>query len=300
MEANAAVSAPARDERPAAVAAAGLGTGELVAVWLLFAVQATATLLTYSRLPPSAVYNVDESGDLLAGLGRTLTLLNYPLSLGAIALVALAGGPRLLVWGAIALCSLTAVPGVVDQGDLDGRPVNVLPALGVAIAVALTIRAARSRGLAFAPGAHGDGLRLAIALVLLVAALPWAAAEAGFYFPGDVFMGEEVPPVRDEGVAAVHRGFHHGTGGVLLALAALALSRVPTASRGIRAYLSLMLAYGVANASQDSWNEQLWKRGWVDVHVPSMIRPSLTAGWLVLLLGAGAVYAWWFHPDPEP
>ena len=60
-------------------------------------------------------------------------------------------------------------------------------------------------------------------------------------------MGEEIPPVRDEGLAAVHLGFHHGMGGVQLALSALLLSRVP-AARALRGYLSLMLAYGLANA----------------------------------------------------
>ena len=110
------------------------------------------------------------------------------------------------------------------------------------------------------PAATGSGSR-SRSLLLLVA-LPWLAAEAGFYFPGDFFFGEEVPAARDPGLAAVHLGFHHGTGGVLLALAALVLSR-PAGSRLLRAYLSLMLAYGLANAVQDGWNEQLWKRGWV-------------------------------------
>lgn len=222
-------------------------------------------------------------------------LLNYPVSLAAIALAAVAGGPRLPVWASIALCSLTAVPGVVDQGDLDARWINVLPALGVALAAGLAVAAARREGPGFSPRARGDRLRLALAAGLVLIALPWLAAETGFHFPGDVFMGEEVPAVRDEGVAAVHLGFHHGNGGVLLALAALLLSRAP-AGRALRGYLSLMLAYGLANALQDAWNEQLWKRGWVDVHVASVIRPDLTWGWLVIVAAAAAIYALWFRP----
>ena len=108
-------------------------------------------------------------------------------------------------------------------------------------------------------------------------------------------MGEEIPPVRDEGLAAVHLGFHHGTAGVLLALAALALSRAP-ATRALAAYLSLMLAYGLGNAIQDGWNEQLWKRGTVDQHIESVLRPELSLGWLAILAGAAAIYAFWFRP----
>jgi hypothetical protein len=254
-----------------------------------------ATLVTYSRLSPAALYNVDEAGDLTGGLSRTLVLLNYPVALAAIALAALAGGPRPLVWAAIALCAVTAVPGVVDQGDLDARWVNAVPAVGVALAVGLTVAAARREGVGVARRARGDPLRLSLGAALVLIALPWVAAEAGFHFPGDVFMGEEIPPVRDEGIAAVHLGFHHGNGGVLLALAALLLSRVP-AGGALRGYLSLMLAYGLANALQDAWNEQLWKRGWVDFHLPSVIRPDLTWGWLVIVASAVAIYGLWFRP----
>ena len=61
------------------------------------------------------------------------------------------------------------------------------------------------------------------------------------------------------------------------------LSRVvcrAPAGRALRGYLSLMLAYGLANALQDGWNEQLWKRGTVDTHVANVLRPDLTWGWL--------------------
>jgi hypothetical protein len=252
-------------------------------------------VVTYSRLPPDVLYNVDSAGDLTGGLSRALVVVNYPLALGALALAALAVRPRSLVWTAIALCALVAVPGVVDQDDLDARWVNALPAVGVALALGLTLAAARRDGAAFVRRARGDRLRLVLGAGLLLLALPWLAAEAGFYFPGDVFLGEEIPPVRDEGIAAVHLGFHHGTGGVLLALTALVLSRVP-AGRTLRAYLSLMLAYGLANALQDGWNEQLWKRGWVDSHAPSVLRPEPSWGWLVIVLGAAATYALWFRP----
>ena len=187
------------------------------------------------------------------------------------------------------------MPGVVDQDDLDARWVNAVPALGVALALALTLVAGRREGAAFARHAKGDRLRLVLGLALLVLALPWLAAEAGFHFPGDLFLGEEMPAERDPGIAAVHLGFHHGTGGVLLALTALALSRTAR-SRALAAYLSLMLAYGLANALQDGWNEQLWKRGTVDRHLGDVLRPELTLGWLAIVGGALAVYALWFRP----
>ena len=202
------------------------------------------------------------------------------------------------MWVAVALCALVAVPGVVDQNDLDARWVNALPAAGVALALALTVAAARRDGVGFVESARGDRLRIVLAAGLLLLSLPWLAAETGFYFPGDVFMGEEVPPVRDKELAAVHLGFHHGWGGALLALTALILSRVP-AGRTLRAYLSLMLAYGLANALQDAWNEQLWKREWVDVSLPSVQRPELTWGWAVIVVAAGAVYALWFRPSRQ-
>jgi hypothetical protein len=222
-------------------------------------------------------------------------LLNYPIALAAIAVAALAGGPRLLVAAAIVLCALVAVPGVVDQHDLDARWINALPALGVALAFGLTLAAARRDGVSFVRHARGDRVRLALGAALLVLALPWLAAELGFYFPGDLFLGEEVPAKRDEGIAAVHLGFHHGTGGVLLSLTALLLSRAARSAL-LAGYLSLMLAYGLANALQDAWNEQLWKREWVGWHAPSVLRPELSAGWLAIVVAAAAVYAFWFRP----
>ena len=73
------------------------GLGEALVAWALLGLEATAILVTYSRLPPEALYNVDQAGDLAGGLGRTLVLINYPIALAAIALAALAGGPKPLV-----------------------------------------------------------------------------------------------------------------------------------------------------------------------------------------------------------
>ena len=262
-------------------------------MWGLYGLELAATLVTYSRFEQVELYRVDRAGDLAGGLSRVVTVANYPLAFGAIALAAVAGRPRWLMWTSIALCSLVAVPGVIDQGDLDARLVNGLPALGLVLALGLTVAAVRRDGVAFVRHARGDRLRVALGIGLLVLALPWLTAEWGFYFPGDVFSGEEIPDRRDPGLDAVHFGFHHGYGGVLLATTALLLSRIP-AGRNLRAYLSVMLAYGLANALQDAWNEQLWKSEWVDVSLPSVQRPELTSGWLVIVLAAAAIYALWF------
>jgi hypothetical protein len=271
------------------------GMGEAVAVWSLYGLELAATLVTYARLQPESLYNVDRGGDLLAGLSRALTVLNFPLALGAIALAGLAARPRWLVWASIPLCALVVVPGVLDQDDLDARPVNVLPGLGALLALGLTVAAVRRDGASFVRRAEGDRLRLALGVLLLLVALPWLTAEWGFHFPGDVFLGEERHPVRDPKLDAVHFGFHHGHGGVLLAATALLLSRAP-AGRVLRAYLSLMLAYGLTLAVQDAWNEQLWKRGTVDWMIPDPVRPDLSWVWLVIVTGGAAVYALWFRP----
>ena len=84
---------------------------------------------------------------------------------------------------------------------------------------------------------------------------------------------------------------------MLLALAAIALSRVlpdlrPTFRRGaLSVYLALLLVYGLANALQDFWTEQIVKRGWADAGLPTMLRPALTPAWGAILVAAAVVYA---------
>jgi hypothetical protein len=136
---------------------------------------------------------------------------------------------------------------------------------------------------------------LAAALVLI--AVPWLFAEAGFYAP-DPILADEIPP--GERLTAVHLGRHHGTDGVLLVLTALALSRtLPDFAPGRRRraasiYLALMLAYGTAIAVEDFWLEQLVKRGSVDWRLPSLLQPELEWGWLGILAAAAAVELAWF------
>ena len=46
----------------------------------------------------------------------------------------------------------------------------------------------------------------------------------------------------------------------------------------------MAFAYGMVNCVQDTWNEQLVKRGWLDWKIPSAIYPKLAWIWLVILL----------------
>ena len=116
------------------------------AVWALFAFFGVAILITYWRLPPAELYNVSEDG-LDGAAGRLLVYVNYPTSLGAIPLAWLAAdriATRPAWWAALVammLCAVTAWPGVVDKTDLDAKPINAVPAIGVAISFALSWRA---------------------------------------------------------------------------------------------------------------------------------------------------------------
>jgi hypothetical protein len=150
-----------------------------------------------------------------------------------------------------------------------------------------------------APFHPADWARAAAAVVILCAATPWIWAELGFYVSdapglGSIFLAEQVKPSLggEPSLHAVHLGHHHGMDGTLLALSALVFSRVPARmprraeGTALAAYVSLMLAYGLANALQDDWNEQLVKRGTIDLKLPSMIRPDLSPAWAGILLGA--------------
>lgn len=268
------------------------GQGEALVVWALWGASASAVLSTYSRLDPAELYHTSHEG-LAGGLSRSIVLLNFPVALAAIALALVAVGAlpraaRLLAGLSIALCAIVAWPGVVDQDDLDVKPINAAPALGVLLALALTVMATRRAGAAFAPRLPGDRLRIAAAATVIVLSLPWVSADIGFHLPGDVFLGEEPYAEKDGTVlAAVHLGHHHGLDGALLVLTAVLLSRLPPAGRRLRialtAYLGLMLAYGVVNFSQDLWLEQVVKRGWTDASIPSALVPGARPIWLVVL-----------------
>jgi hypothetical protein len=281
------------------------GLLEALIVWALFAVVAVEVFVTYARLPSEVLYHTSGTG-FEAGASRVLVFLGYPMSIVAIALAPIAAarlGTRraaLVAAGAGILCASIVFPGVIDQANLDARPVNALAGAGVGIALGLTILALVRSGVGPSPPfGRLDLVRIAASLVLLLAALPWLFAELGFYVSdvpilGRIFIAEELKPSPggEPSLHAVHLGRHHGMDGVLLAISALVLSRVPRqlASRAgatiLTAYLALMFVYGLANAVQDFWVEQLVKRGAVSVTIPSLIRPSASWAWAAIVVVA--------------
>ena len=263
---------------------AGPGLAEAYVVWFMLGAWAVIDLITYSRIAPDELYHVSNGG-LGGGLGRALVFLNFPAALAAIALVLLVADRTAWKWPhalSIVLCAVIVVPGVVDENDLDAKWINVVPAVGVAIALVLTLRAGRGGW----GEPRGDPIRIAVAIVLAILALPWMFSLAGFYFPGsDVIYHDE---------ARVHLGEHHGLEGYLLVLTALLLSRELPRMRHatpLAAYLSLMIAYGVGNMANDAWYEQVVKRGWTDWRIPSVLQPNVTWMWgLVILVGAAIFF----------
>ncbi|MGH2995243.1 MAG: hypothetical protein ACRDON_11550 [Gaiellaceae bacterium] len=281
----------------------GPGLAEAPVVWTLFGVAALMVLVTYARLPPAELYNVDEDG-LAGGAGRALVFLGYPTALAAVAVLGLVAdrpaspAERGVTFAAALLCASVVWPGVVEQSDLDAKPVNALAGVGVLLALGLMVVALVRGGLGrSAPLGPWDAVRAALAVVLLLAAVPWLAADLGFSAddaPGLGFLmgGEPRPEPGHPDLIAVHLGHHHGLDGTLLALTALLLSRAVPLVRGSRLrlalgfYVALMLVYGLANALEDFWLEQLVKRGTTDARLPGMIRPDASPEWGALLAAA--------------
>jgi len=266
---------------------AGPGLREAYALWALYGLVALIVIGTYSRIQPDELYHVSRSG-LGGGLSRALVMIDFPTALMAIAVLALVAERRSMGWWALVplvLCAVIVVPGVVDEGDLDARWINVVPALGVAIVLVLTLRTPLGpRG-----DSRGDRLRIAVAVVLGIFALPWLFAEVGLYIPGGVFLAEQ----QHQGHASVHLGEHHGFEGYVLVLTALLLSRQLPNMRhpnALAAYLSLMIPYGIGNMLNDGWNEQIVKRGWTSWKIPSVLQPGLTWMWGLVIVTGAAIF----------
>ena len=278
-------------------------------VWALIAVVTVEVLVTYWRLPWGELYHVTGNGPV-GGLSRALLFLNFPAALVAtgvlIYLLDELSGPVefwLAVLG-IALCAAVLWPKIVDQGKLDARPVNAVAALGVAVALGLTLWSFRGGGSWRLAHVAGDRIRIAVAVLVLLLALPWEAADLGLSLDGvpglgSVFLTGSLRTQPGDPVfhPAVHHGHHHGMDGTLLVLVALILSRLVGAThrrwlRGIfGAYLALMLCYGVGNIANDAWLEQIVKRGWTAWEVPDVTTPKASPAWGIILLAAAALWA---------
>jgi hypothetical protein len=64
--------------------------------------------------------------------------------------------------------------------------------------------------------------------------------------------------------------------------------------------VSLLLVYGLANAVQDFWLEQVVKRGWTDHRIPSLLRPGPSLAWAGLGVATVLVYLLVFRKRREP
>ena len=271
-------------------------------------------LVTYARLSARELYHVTGTG-LSGGASRLLVFLNYPTALIAIGVVGLvfrqleSAALKAVAIIAVVLSAAVFWPGVVDQADLDARPVNAIAAIGVGLALGLTV-AARRRAATVTARLSGDRVRLGLAALLLLAAPPWLAADLGFFLDDVPLLGwlyrTGAPPHNEAGLAvvipSVHHGHHHGMDGVLLVLSALLLSRVlPTIGGSLRAlsaaYLSLMLAYGAGNIANDFWLEQVVKRGWTGWEIPSVLEPRVEWAWGVIVAGAAVIWWIWFRDE---
>jgi hypothetical protein len=281
------------------------GVGEAIAVLAMVFVIAASITFTYARTPLEELYNVSREG-LGGGLSRALVFLNYSAAIAATPVATIVairlGGRRAAAAGvaAVGLCAVVFWPGVVQQSDLDARLVNALAAAGVALAAALTMVAWRRCGGRLAPRRSLDPVRVVVAITLLMLAVPWLAAVVGISFAGVPVLGSlwqtdelRLQPGHEVPSPAVHAGHHHGLDGVMLAFSALLLSRMSTTRLRavVGAYLALMLAYGLANAVQDAWLEQVVKRGWTSREIPSLILPGASVGWAAIGIAAAAFFA---------
>ena len=269
------------------------GRRVVVEVWLLVAVDLLLALITYSRLPAHELYNVSGTG-LEGGLSRALVELNFPAALIAIAvLLVVAPQPRWLAIVAGLLCLVVAVPGVVDQNNLDAKPVNAVAATGVILALVLSLRAD-------VPAARPAGpARIALGLALALICAEWIAAALGLYLDGVPLLGwvfQTGRPITTHGRVhpAVHHGIHHGWQGLLLILAVLLLTRLPL-RRGVAPLFALLVAYGLGNIVNDGFEEQIVERGWAHSDFPSVLQPTVNWGWGAVLVAAVVIWAVWLR-----
>jgi hypothetical protein len=294
----------------------GPGLREALWAWAIWGVVAATVFITYSRLPSRDFYNVRGTG-AWSGAARVLVLAGWPISLAAVALMAVAvdrllAGPldrgvrRAVIAAAIAatvLCATIAIPGVIKQSDLDAKPANLLAGLGVLTALGLTLFALLRTGAGPpAERSRGDRIALWVAALYTLAALPWIFANLGIYVgdvPGlhGVFMSRKVlPEPGHPHLHAVHLGNHEGLDGWLLAVTALLLRPVlarmrPTRLRPILGgYTALLLCYGVMVSANDGWNEQIVKRRWTSHGLPDVLTPSLNVGSAILLVATVVLY----------
>ena len=282
---------------------------EIIVVWAVMLVVCVEVLVAYTRTKPNELIGVPRTG-LSVAVTDAIGFLAFPVGLVATG-VAIAIGDRLSrvgLWVAMAaatgLAVVSVLPGVAESEEVEItlNPQRVVAAAAVLALFGLTLHAVRIHGVGhWGPRSPGDLVRLALAAGITFAALPWVAADLTLSLdnvPGlsHVFLTDTLrnEPGRVGANPAVHDGHHHGMDGALLALAAIALSRVIRSLAGWRqtaltALVSLTFVYGVANALEDFWLEQIVKRGASGYVFPKMLTPRLSTPFLVIVLAAVAL-----------
>lgn len=263
-------------------------------VWVMYALVLAMTVVTYWRLG-RGTYHFDDAGPSGA-FSRSVTYLDYPVSIAAIGLVwAVRRGVVAVV--TTLLCAVAFLPGVVSQDDLRAHWVNAPAALGTLLAVTVTLTASAD------PTRRPLGRWRWSALGLLaLLSVPYLFAAAGLYGDHVPLLGHLIrasqPSPDEPGLPSVHRGLHEGLFGAQLAATAVALAsrRLP---RALGLYLALMLTYGTWICVGDLWHEQVVKRGWTDLRVPNVLQPGLTVAWGVLLAVTLVVYLVIFRHGPD-
>ena len=282
------------------------GIADALLVWAIFAFVALEILVTYTRTPVHELYQV-RFGGIAAGAGRTLAFVGFPLGLAALAVLPIAidraHRRHVLLAGLAAAVLAIAIlwPGALDEAGLDATPARALAAAGVALSFGLTLAAWHATGAGTLGRERGDGARLLAGFLLAVIALPWMAADLGLSLdrvPGlnSIYLTDRLAsqPSRPGLYPAVHDGHHHGMDGVLLAWTALLLTRALPHLRHRANRLALaissgfLLVYGVANAVQDAWTEQIVKRQWTPYELPNVLIPTAHVAWLVIVLCTAA------------
>ena len=280
------------------------------AVWAMFAAVLVAIVVTYTRLPPEDLYHVDGHGFVGGGLSRAVVYVNFPIGLAAMLLLLgladrMSRTQRRLAWLAFLLWTPVFSSHVLSESYLDARWGNIAPALGVALALVLTL----STPAVVPERVRGDAARVAVAATVLMVALPWLAALLGFDFTGSPVLGQifqthepRTQPGDPSFHPAVHYGDHHGLEMTFVLITALVASRLLGAVRSNSLHRAFGLATGVVivyslmNIANDAWLEQVVKRGWTNREIPGVIVPSANWGWLVILLGGLALSLAVFRP----
>ena len=67
--------------------------------------------------------------------------------------------------------------------------------------------------------------------------------------------------------------------------------------RLLACYLSLLIAYGGANALQDFWLEQIVKRDLIAWQFPYMLQPRASWAFAAVIITAGLIYTTLLRPD---